>query len=101
MRRRRLRRKGQQRPPTVASPGQRTTCRREPQECRAPPIASEPSHLSESTPCAQKRTRALQQNPSLFDHLVGTQEQRSRDGRAKCLGGLKTSVLLSCRSPRR
>src|SRR6478736_2588557 len=36
MRRRRLRR--QQRPPTVASPGQRTTCRRESQECRAPPV---------------------------------------------------------------
>src|SRR3984893_12957288 len=31
MRRRRL-------PPTVASPGQRTTCRREPQESRAPPV---------------------------------------------------------------
>ena len=35
-RRRRFRRKGWP-PPTVGTPGQLTTCRRAPQECRAPP----------------------------------------------------------------
>src|SRR5215469_10390885 len=69
-----------------------------PTNVRFTPKSRHWNSVSKCRLCAKSRHSALRQRLALFDHLVGTRDQRLRHGESECLRGFEIDYqLILCR----